>query len=83
MSLQVSKLKKKRTTIMKKIYQNPKTKIVTISVTQLMTTASNGILGDDPTKASFDLNDVNSTGETSGNLSRRNDIWEEDEEDGF
>lgn len=68
---------------MKKIYQNPNTKIVTISVTQLMTSASKGILGDDPTKASFDLDDVNPTGETSGNLSRRNDIWEEDEEEGY
>ena len=68
---------------MKKIYQNPNTKIVTISVTHLMAGSGKGLLGEDPTKASFNLNDVNPTGETSGNLSRRNDIWEEDEEDGF
>ena len=68
---------------MKKIYQNPKTDIITISVMQMIA-ASNGLLGDNPEDASFDLSgDVNTTTETSGNLSRRT-VWDDvDDEEEF
>jgi hypothetical protein len=81
MSLQVSKLKKeKRTTIMKKIYENPTTDIITISVSQMIA-ASNGLLGDNPENATFDLSGtVNETTKTSGNLSRRS-VWDDTEDD--
>ena len=66
---------------MKAIYQKPATEIVVLSTSTHLLEGSNknGILGDDPTQANFNLNEtVNETGETSGNLSRRS-IWDDED----
>ena len=68
---------------MKAIYQKPVTEIVMLSIGAHLLEGSNknGILGDDPTQANFNLNEtVNETGETSGNLSRRS-IWDDEEDE--
>ena len=58
---------------MKKTYQNPRTDIVTITLTQLM---SNSPLG--PVEEGYSTTDAPETTETSGNLSRRS-IWDDED----
>ena len=68
---------------MKAIYQKPATEIVVLSTSTHLLEGSNknGILGDDPTQANFDLGQVtNTTDATSGNLSRRS-VWDDEEEE--
>ena len=65
---------------MKKIYENPKTNVIIISMSHMIAT-SNGILGNNPEDVTFDLSGtVNETTETSGNLSRRT-VWDDAEDD--
>lgn len=61
---------------MKAIYQNPKTDIVTISVEQLMTAGSNNYGNPE---LGQDLETVGETDATSGNLSRRRSVWDDEE----
>ena len=68
---------------MKATYQKPATEIVVLSTGAHLLEGSNknGILGDDPTQANFDLGqETNTTGETSGNLSRRT-VWDDEEDE--
>ena len=68
---------------MKAIYQKPATEIVVLSTSTHLLEGSNknGILGDDPTQANFDLGQgTNTTDATSGNLSRRS-VWDDEEEE--
>ena len=66
---------------MKAIYQNPTTDIIMLSTGVLLSGGSqNGILSSDPTQDVIDLNEeINTTTETSGNLSRRS-VWDDEEE---
>ena len=58
---------------MKKTYQSPETQIVLVNVQHLMVAS--------PVENGFDPNKpIGETGETSGNLSRRGSIWDDDEE---
>lgn len=61
---------------MKKTYQNPKTKIVTISVTKMIAASKNYFNPDQ----GQDLSEAENTTVTNGNLSRRHDMWDEEEE---
>ena len=69
---------------MKATYQKPATAIVELAtVTNLLDASKNGMLGDDPTKAKFNLDEsFEETGASSGNLSRRS-VWDDEEEEGF
>ena len=69
---------------MKATYQKPSTAIVEIfTVTHLLDASKNGMLGDDPTKAKFNLDEnFEETGASSGNLSRRS-VWDDEEEEDF
>ena len=60
---------------MKRIYQNPETQVVTISVEQIIAASPVSPEGNK------DLNNAPETTETSGNLSRRRDIWADEEEE--
>ncbi|MBQ7510248.1 MAG: hypothetical protein IJT53_05020 [Prevotella sp.] len=62
---------------MKKTYQNPKTDIVTISVAQMIATSSNNY---GQPEQGQDLNTVETTEATSGNLSRRS-VWDDEDEE--
>ena len=64
---------------MKKIYQNPETDIITISMMQLMTTSNNY----GQPEMGQDLSEAEETTATGGNLSRRNNIWDDEEEEEF
>lgn len=70
---------------MKAIYQKPTTEQVLINTdVQLMQASkTGGLLGDgeDPNKLNLDT--AGETEETSGNLSRRRDLWEDEEEEEF
>lgn len=60
---------------MKRIYQTPETELVTISVEQMIAISG-------PVEDGFKTTDpVPTTDETSGNLSRRRDIWADEEEE--
>ena len=61
---------------MKKTYQNPKTKIVTISVTKMFAASKNY----GAPEQGQDLSEAENTTVTNGNLSRRRDMWDEEEE---
>ena len=65
---------------MKKIYQNPKTDIVTISVAQMIATSNSGLLGTGDKPNDLDLNNAGETNEISGNLSRRS-VWDDEDDD--
>ena len=70
---------------MKAIYQKPVTEIVMLSIGAHLLEGSNknGILGDNPTTADFDLGqETNTTDATSDNLSRRS-VWADEEEEDF
>ncbi|MBR2238894.1 MAG: hypothetical protein IJ887_13690 [Prevotella sp.] len=62
---------------MKKTYQNPKTKIVTISVTKMFATSNKGYGAPEQGQ---DLSEAETTTVTNNNLSRRRDMWDEEEE---
>ena len=64
---------------MKTIYQKPATEEIIISISQLMSVSSTP----DKVEDGFDPNDTPTTGDTSGNLSRRRNVWEEEEEEEF
>ena len=70
---------------MKAIYQKPTTEQVLINTDlQLMQASKTGGLlgnGDDPND--LDLGNAGGTGESSGNLSRRRDLWEDEEEEEY
>ena len=70
-------VKQKKDKTMKKIYQNPKTDIVTISVAQMIATSSNNY---GQPEQGQDLNTVETTEATSGNLSRRS-VWDDEDEE--
>jgi len=64
---------------MKAIYQSPKTVIITIEVSKMIAASdliksNNGVLEQD-------LSNPQETNVTSGNLSRRNNIWDDEEID--
>ncbi len=58
---------------MKAIYQSPKTDVLSISLTHMIAVSS-------PEKGQ-NLNEAPITEETSGNLSRRRDVWDDEEEE--
>ena len=62
---------------MKTIYLKPTTDEIYVNVEQLLSNAS------DPVKpgGNTDLGNAPTTDDTSGNLSRRKDIWTDDEEE--
>jgi hypothetical protein len=62
---------------MKAIYQNPTTDIITISVSQMIAATNNYGTPEN----GQDLNQAEETNATEGNLSRRRDIWADEEED--
>ncbi len=62
---------------MKAIYQNPTTEIITITVAQMIAISQFG----DLVENGEDLGDAPTTDQTSGNLSRRRTVWDEEEED--
>ena len=69
---------------MKAIYQKPTTEQVLINTDFLLTKASNGgLLGDGDEPQKLNLDTAGETEETSGNLSRRRDLWEDEEEEDF
>ena len=61
-----------------KTYLKPNTDVLYISVEQMI--AASGPVGPGSTD-NHDLNTAPTTDETSGNLSRRKDIWADDEEE--
>ena len=61
---------------MKKAYQSPETLLVVLSTQQVMTTTSNNY---GSPEAGQDLSKVGETNETSGNLSRRRTVWDDEE----
>ena len=63
--------------IMKAIYQKPSTEEVFVSVSQLMSASQTP----QNVEEGFDPTDTPTTEETSGNLSRRRTVWEDEEED--
>ena len=66
---------------MKKIYQNPKTDVVTVTLSHIIAASqTGGLLGDGPDD--LDLNDIAETEATSGNLSRRT-VWDDEEEEDY
>ena len=65
---------------MKKIYQNPNTDIITISIAQMIAASNGALLGDDPTSEPIDLSAAGETNATSGNLSRRS-VWDDEDEE--
>jgi len=64
---------------MKKTYQAPCTFIAEIELQQMMVSGSNNNYG--RPEQGQDLDAVGETSETSGNLSRRRSVWDEEEED--
>ena len=65
---------------MKKIYQNPNTDIITISVAQMIAASDGGLLGNGDKPNDLDLTNTGETTATSGNLSRRS-VWDDEEEE--
>jgi len=63
---------------MKKTYKNPKTDIVTISVAKMI--AASASLPE-KVEDGQNLEEAPETDATSGNLSRRHDIWADEEEE--
>ena len=61
---------------MKTTYLKPTTDVIYISVEQMIATS-----GPVSPEGNKDLNNASETEETSGNLSRRKDIWADDEEE--
>ena len=61
---------------MKKIYQNPKTDIITISVTQMIAASNNYGTPEQGQDLSDDV--VGTTDQTYGNLSRHN-VWDDED----
>ena len=61
---------------MKKAYQSPETLLVVLASQQVMTTGSNGYGSPEQGQ---DLSKVGETNETSGNLSRRRTVWDDEE----
>lgn len=64
---------------MKMIYQNPKTDIITISVMQMVAASNNY----GTPEQGQDLGSAETTDQTYGNLSRRHDVWTEDEDEEY
>ena len=62
---------------MKTIYQKPATEEIIISISHLMSASQTPENVED----GFDPNDTPTTGDTSGNLSRRRTVWEDEEEE--
>lgn len=61
---------------MKKIYQNPDTEIIRVATaTPLATSQPKAV------EEGFNPNDVPETTETSGNLSRRHNVWDDEIEE--
>jgi hypothetical protein len=63
---------------MKKIYENPTTDIISMSVSELMAASLGN--GDNPNN--IDLGQAGTTNATSGNLSRRS-VWDDEVDDEF
>lgn len=55
-----------------KIYQKPSTELVNVMTVQMIAAS---------VEKGFNLNDVEETTETSGNLSRRRSVWDDQEEE--
>ena len=64
---------------MKTTYQKPTTEEIIISISQLMSVSQTPENVED----GFDPDDTPTTGETSGNLSRRRTVWDDEEEEDF
>ncbi|WP_155808585.1 hypothetical protein [Xylanibacter brevis] len=62
---------------MKKIYMMPSMKVITIRNTQILAGSPLNTSGENPQQDDFS----GSTEDTSGNLSRRHDVWADEEEE--
>ena len=62
---------------MKKTYQKPAIENIMQCADDDLMVTSNGLLGDDPSNGSIDLEKINETDATSGNLSRK--VWSDED----
>ena len=62
---------------MKKTYQKPAIETIMQCVDDDLMVTSNGLLGDDPSNVSIDLDKINETDATSDNLSRK--VWSDED----
>lgn len=68
---------------MKATYQKPVTDIIILSSHANILTGSGGLLGDGEEPNDLDLDNPATTDATSGNLSRRKSVWDDEEEEEF
>lgn len=70
---------------MKTTYQKPTTEQVLINTDLQLMQASKtgGLLGDGDNPNDLDLGNAGDTEQSSGNLSRRHDLWEDEEEEDY
>jgi len=68
---------------MKATYQKPVTDIITLSSHANILTGSGSLLGDGEKPNDLDLDNAATTDATSGNLSRRKSVWDDEEEEEF
>lgn len=62
---------------MKAIYQKPAIENIMQCADDDLMVTSNGLLGDDPSNGSIDLDKINETDATSDNLSRK--VWSDED----
>ncbi|MBR3479733.1 MAG: hypothetical protein IKP33_06785 [Prevotella sp.] len=62
---------------MKKTYQKPAIETIMQCADDDLMVTSNGLLGDDPSNGSIDLDKINETDATSDNLSRK--VWSDED----
>lgn len=68
---------------MKVTYQKPVTDIITLSSHANILTGSGGLLGDGVTPNDLDLGNAGETDAVEGNLSRRKNVWDDEQEEEF
>lgn len=68
---------------MKATYQKPVTDIIILSPHANMLEGSGGLLGTNENPNDLDLGNAAETDATSGNLSRRKSVWDDEEEEEF
>ena len=68
---------------MKATYQKPVTDIITLSSHANILTGSGGLLGTGENPNDLDLENAGTTDAVSGNLSRRKNVWDDEQEEEF
>ena len=69
---------------MKATYQKPVTDIITLSShANILTVSGGGLLGDGEKPNDLDLENAGTTDAVSGNLSRRKNVWDDEQEEEF